>query len=417
MIHSLPVIFFKAKENDEKILAWIFSLIIFVPTINYYLSFLLNANGFPTTTVPLYFGLYFFIILGYFFSVKKTLSPIVLLFIVLILYLLTFVFWPQNMEFMFGDKFDACYNPLYRIIFLGLPLAFIPFAINDYFQFERPLVLLSILNNIVGIVAFWGVVIGKQQAFEYMTFAYNLLFSSCFLFVYSQMRKSKALFIISIFSLFTLTFIGARGAMICALSFFVVYFFMKTQSSNIKKGLLCVFFFVVSILVYIYFNDMMGIIAKIMNYIGFDSRIVSFLLSSNFVESHGREILYDNLLNRVTESPVFGYGIFGDRLLNRDFVRITGYAHNIFLELMVDFGIFGGVILSCVYLFACLFFLIKSKKNDFIFGLYVAIFSSSFIKLLVTGSYLTEQYFYLLVGGFVLVYRHCYLPTKGVMIK
>lgn len=417
MTPSLPVKIFHAKESDEKILAWIFSLIIFVPTINYYLSFLLNANGFSTTTVPLYFGLYFFIILGYFFSVKKTLSPIVFLFIVFILYLFTFVFWPQNMEFMFGDVFDVCYNPLYRIIFLGLPLVFIPFVINDYLLLEKPLVYLSVVNNFLGILSFWSVIIGKQQAFEYMTFAYNLLFSSCFLFAYSRECKKGSLMVLSIFSLITLAFVGARGAMLCALSFFVVYFFVHKDENNMKRGLLFFFSVVVMILVYIFYVNVLEFIVEIMDYIGFDSRVVSFLMSSDFAESYGRNVLYENMLNRISESPLWGYGIFGDRILNRDFVGLAGYAHNIFLELLIDFGILGGILFSCTYLFACMFFLVKSRKNVFIYGLYVAILSSTFVKLLVTGSYLTEQNFYLLVGGFILVYRHCYLPTKGVMVK
>ena len=410
-------IFFHIGDAKEKVLVWIFSLIIFIPTINYYLSFLLKANGLPTTTIPFYFCLYALVLLGYYYVVQKTLWPLIIFLMVAFLYTLTIVVWPQNMDFMFGDLFDAPYNPLYRIVFLGLPLVFIPFVINDCLLLEKPLVYLSVINNFLGNLSFWSVIIGKQQAFEYMTFAYNLLFSSCFLFAFSRERKKRILMALSFFSLVTLAFVGARGAMFCALSFFVVYFFVRKDENNLKRGLLFFLSFVVMILVYLFYVNVLEFIAEIMDYIGFDSRIVSFLMSSDFAESHGRNVLYENMLNRISESPLWGYGIFGDRVLNRDFVGLVGYAHNIFLELLIDFGILGGVLLSCTYLFACLFFLVKSRKNGFIYGMYVAILSSTFVKLLVTGSYLTEQYFYLLVGGFILVYRHCYLSTKGVMVK
>lgn len=401
------------EKKDEKILSWIFMLIFFVPTINYYLSYFLRAYNLPTTTVPLYAGLYALVLYSYFSSIKKSLSPFLLLLVIFFLYSITLIFWPQNMEFMFGDALDACYNPLYRIVFLGLPLVFIPFVISDFSAYEKPLVILSVLNNIIGIIAFWMVVVGKQQAFEYMTFAYNLLFSSCFLFVYSRKRKNYTFLLLAVFSLLTLVFLGSRGAMMCVCCFFVVLFFTMSRGGSVQRGMIVFSFIGLSVLTYVFFADIMNLVMNVFDYFGFNSRVVNFIQSSDFAESQGRSRIFENMLNRITESPFYGYGIFGDRVLNRDvFQMSTGYAHNIFLELLIDFGLLFGILFSGIYLFSCFFFLKYSTKNVFIYCLYLAIFSSTFVKLLVTGSYLTDQYFYLLLGGFVLVYKFCYRTLK-----
>lgn len=411
MLSKLNLIFFE-KKKDEKFLSWIFVLVFLIPTFNYYLSYFLKAFNLPTTTIPLYFGLYVLVLYSYCSSIKKSLSPFFLLLIVFFLYSITMIFWPQNDEFMFGDAFDACYNPFYRIVFLGLPLVFIPFVINDFSLYKKPLVIMSILNNIIGIIAFWMVVVGKQQPFEYMTFAYNLLFSSCFLFVYSRIKSNYFYLLLAIFSLLTLVFVGSRGATMCACSFFIVYFFTMNRGGRIQRAVMIFGFIGLSILAYIFFADIMNVVVDVLDYFGFNSRVVDYLQSSDFAESKGRSRLFENMLNQIAESPFYGYGIFGDRVLNRDFLQMTGYAHNIFLELFVDFGLFVGILLSGIYLFACFFFLIQSKMNALIYCMFIAIFSSTFVKLLVTGSYLTEQNFYLLLGGFVLVYKFCYLPSK-----
>lgn len=403
---------FFQKEKDEKFLSWIFVLIFFVPTFNYYLSYFLKAYNLPTTTIPLYFGLYVLVLYSYFSSIKKSVSPLLLLLIIFFLYSITMIFWPQNVEFMFGDTFDACYNPFYRIVFLGLPLVFIPFVVNDYNLYEKPLVVMSILNNIIGLIAFWMIAVGKQHAFEYMTFAYNLLFSSCFLFVYSRKKKNYIFLLLAVFSLLTLVFVGSRGAMMCVCSFFIVFFLTMNRGGSVQRGVMVLGLISLSMLTYVFFADLMSIVIEVLDYFGFNSRVVNYLQSSDFVESQGRNRLFENMLNRITDSPLYGYGIFGDRVLNRDFLQVSGYAHNLFLEIFIDFGLFVGILLSGLYLFSCFFFLIQSRKNSLIYCLFISIFSSIFIKILVTGSYLTDQFFYLLLGGFVLVYKFCYLPSK-----
>jgi len=86
-----------------------------------------------------------------------------------------------------------------------------------------------------------------------------------------------------------------------------------------------------------------------------------------------------------------GYGIAGDRAL------VSSYSHNLLLELLVSFGIPAGSVV-----FVCIVVIIlngyKKAADRQIKDLVLMLFCSSFVKLLVSSSYLLEPLFFLLMG-------------------
>ena len=56
----------------------------------------------------------------------------------------------------------------------------------------------------------------------------------------------------------------------------------------------------------------------------------------------GREKVYEIILGKIIESPIIGWGIYGDRyFLNLIVQGGSAYSHNVLLELCVSFGMFG----------------------------------------------------------------------------
>lgn len=101
------------------------------------------------------------------------------------------------------------------------------------------------------------------------------------------------------------------------------------------------------------------------------------------------KIVIDNILN----NNLWGHGIFGDRY----FLDGT-YAHNIFLEVWLDFGIIlGTLVLLFLIVFITKTFLRSNDKK-----LFLLFFSLGFMPLLVSGSYLISIMFSILIGFLIM---------------
>lgn len=124
------------------------------------------------------------------------------------------------------------------------------------------------------------------------------------------------------------------------------------------------------------------------------SRTLNTVLEGDFLDSNGRFKIWQKSFKSFLESPVIGKGIYGDRLeVGKRWY--WGYSHNVVLELMNHFGIFG--LLFFVYLLYTVIKKIiispeKSKKLLYIITL------SLCAKLLLSDSYLISAYFWLLIG-------------------
>jgi hypothetical protein len=96
----------------------------------------------------------------------------------------------------------------------------------------------------------------------------------------------------------------------------------------------------------------------------------------------------------------FGYGIAGDRAI------VGAYAHNILIELWVSFGVIVGTALFIVPVFFTVLLLIKkSRYNTAEDSFILVLISSCYVKLFLSGTYLTESFLFLLIGVLISEYR------------
>ena len=109
------------------------------------------------------------------------------------------------------------------------------------------------------------------------------------------------------------------------------------------------------------------------------------------MESNSRTVLKEKTLDAISENPVWGYGIMGDRVV------LGTYCHNIFLELLCDFGVVLGT-LFIVALVAIIFIAIrKTWKTEYFFfvsGMIIAVV----VKLMFSNSYIVEPDFFFMLG-------------------
>ena len=197
--------------------------------------------------------------------------------------------------------------------------------------------------------------------------------------------------------LFSLSFLelilfGARGSLLTVILFSVLYFFFVSHASRFNKVIFIlfssVFFFVFSVLLsdvvdFYYLLDIDSYLVNKLLYL-FDGKTIA-------ESSSGRDEIWAAAMDRIFENPLFGSPI------NSSFVDTgSSYYHNIFLDILVKFGVFGFLlsvlIISFVFLKA---FGMGEKVHKFTL---LFLFVVPFGRLLVSSSFWQRPEFWLLIS-------------------
>ena len=137
---------------------------------------------------------------------------------------------------------------------------------------------------------------------------------------------------------------------------------------------------------FLYFQD---VVLRLFFHIPFleKSRFLIKITNSEILESKGRDIVYAECQNYLSNINFDFLGLLGDRPLFS-----FCYPHNIFFELLISFGYFWGILFI-----ALLFFL---YFNAFARG-YRTLCISLFMRYSVSGSYIIELNFWLFLFAII----------------
>ena len=126
------------------------------------------------------------------------------------------------------------------------------------------------------------------------------------------------------------------------------------------------------------------------------SKVINLLITSELTTLKARGHIYECAKEIILNNLLFGKGLFGDREALRIVSGVTTYVHNIFLEIWIDFGLIFGTF----FIIAVLFLLIRGlfNRNTNCRNLVCYFIPMGFIKLFVSGSYLQEPFFFILMG-------------------
>ncbi|GAG27707.1 unnamed protein product, partial [marine sediment metagenome] len=106
----------------------------------------------------------------------------------------------------------------------------------------------------------------------------------------------------------------------------------------------------------------------------------------------------------IVNKPLLGIGIEGD-------VRLAGgYAHNLFLELLADFGIIFGTIIIIILLFLIIKSLLTKNKEKY--RMIIIWLSLGFVSLMFSGTYMDTIGFWIFLG---LLIRKWFSPSTVIM--
>lgn len=297
---------------------------------------------------------------------------------VFMLFAVQFLIFPKNREYL------ADY--IFKVFFISVPL-----FINCS-SIKNECLELNVLNKICLFVfsagTAYSLFIVFEKAFtEYsMSFGYYMLFPACFFsYIYFTFRK-KIFLLLSALTAVAILGLGSRGPLIIW-AFYFASLILLSDISKISK----VFFAAAAAAVVLFKNGICGFLVALLNDRGggMQSRTLN-LISSGKLISHdsGRSVIQEKAFEMIRRRPIFGNGI------GADYRVIGGYPHNIFIEIVLQFGvIFGGILLAgLVYIIVRGFIKAGNRK------LYLFYFCIGFLPLIVSGTYLTDMSFWLFLG-------------------
>ena len=177
---------------------------------------------------------------------------------------------------------------------------------------------------------------------------YNMSFSyACLLPMVSFYRRRTLIsYVLSLFLLISILAIGSRGAAMVFIAY-VVYDILQHDKKYIflLLGMLLVSF------------CMLPLLSDWLESVGIHSRTLSLIADGSVAADSGRGDVYEMFFQLLSEHPLLGLGLFGDR------VYLDGYyCHNILLEMLLNFGYLGIMLLWPAILMMLLIIYRKSNK-------------------------------------------------------
>ena len=239
----------------------------------------------------------------------------------------------------------------------------------------------------------------EKMQLDYMFFGYDCLFVTiCFAYFYKETLKFRYLLLLSLGNILLLIY-GSRFTFLLGVLASII--FLYSSKRKWVKRLITISVIALPI---IYFNLKLifSILIGLFNRYNIPTESLRRLVGSLNIVNSGNSLFYDRLiwysetLNIIKENPIFGVGTFGYEgkisymLYNGDG---TFYPHNIFLEILLHFGIVGFL----AFLIIIVLIIRKihySKKNVKRLDSIELIFFIMSLGLLVSGSYLRSTWFY-----------------------
>lgn len=179
---------------------------------------------------------------------------------------------------------------------------------------------------------------------------------------------------------------GSRGALLYILLFFILYYGLKKHSYTRMSVIFLGTSSIIAAFVLININR----ILRFLSIKGIYIRNIDFLTNGNFLDENGRTRIYLEYLQLVFKDWPITFRIVD--MKNYD----TNYPHNIFIEILYNYGYFLGFVLITLFLVVLIKKFFSSKGVDL--KILVAMLSAGFFPLLTSFTYFEWPLFWAFIG-------------------
>lgn len=323
----------------------------------------------------------------------RTSDLLVLLFVILSI-LLTWLIYPDNIEkYMFGkEQFWPTVFPLFRFFIVGL------FLIPDEETVDlmgKVSCLAVLAETLFALFILRG---SELQENDDMSRAYFILLNVLLVINYAFDRKTLLGLVFAAVSVMFLLSMGTRGPIMVLLSFIAA----KILQTSMKKGRGYIVIIVLAFLMWFvnsdYWYAFLLFLREIIDSLGFSTRVLDFTIEGETLTYYSeRDEIFEIVLNKIRENPIFGYGVYGE------WQFVNWFAHNTYLEILSNFGVIlgGAIILWMFYITFKAFF---ATNYSPIRGLVLLFACQVFARGIFGGPFLSSGPF--LLFGFCLQIMH-----------
>lgn len=243
-------------------------------------------------------------------------------------------------------------------------------------------------------------IFGEERVSKYnISFGYGMFTAIVFLTVdYVKFRKIYVLPFIVVGLIEVLSF-GSRAPTVMYLLFVIVlilfYSNYDSKSKTQRRRLLSVTI-ILLIAVWLFYLDGLVWIFEMLSKFGIESRTLIAFFNGTMSDDNGRNEIWEKVIELIQQRPLVGYGVFGERNAVYRIGMRWGYSHNIFLEILVDFGIPLGFLIILLGGSFLLKILMKPRDKDY--QLLMLGFFAISMELLLSNSFWFHIGFWSLLG-------------------
>ena len=175
------------------------------------------------------------------------------------------------------------------------------------------------------------------------------------------------------------------------------------STKSIKKVILLIFIIIMIIIVVINIQSILFWSISILDKLGVNSAVVTEIWSGSTTSDRYRESIYKYVWEYSKEHLFWGSGIGYDRVLISQNTLVSlqskfgNYAHNIFLEFMMQFGLIPGIFISFFNIWYIIKGFIQECDNEQRMVL-IILCTIGIIPLMVSSTYIGHSYYFALLG-------------------
>lgn len=250
-------------------------------------------------------------------------------------------------------------------------------------------------------IEFFSLFTGYPAVAAYLDYSETLLISSSVAYYYCLMKKNNWQFVLLILNIVPMYLIGARGSVLLYMVLPLVCLIFDRQKKNVVRNLLAFVTFAIFVsVVTLNVFDIGDVIQYKLKFVNITSRTLTMAQNNQILDPNSRSELWMMGLEALPENIVLGQGLFGDRVVtyNTGLTRYPYmYVHNLFIELMVQFGVILGIVLSLIiiYIFFKSLFL---SRNSFERTIVMFLLPAGVGNLMFSFSYTLHRSFWLVLA-------------------
>lgn len=337
---------------------------------------------------------------------KSLWSFLIVTFTIISLFVLTLFFHPEYDRFFFRETYgiwDDVFRPDNGAVFGFLAVTASKNSKRLIENLKYASFLLLFYSSYQFVKAFsdgyWTSLNAAGEMIELsynLSFGYTIIFCATIFFgLFIRERKKVYLFLGCLSTVLALVG-GSRGCILCLLVFGILYLYKEFSIVPMhKKLLISAGFILLGILFNAFYYDILSELS------GIDARTIQMFLSGDITSDNGREVIYSLASEAIKNMPFLGYGAFGDRQFITPYYY-WGYCHNIFLEMIIDFGWLLGIIVFLIIGIKSIQVLISARDEQ---AFVICILLSANAKLFLSDTFWGYPQFWMLIAYLFFVFK------------